>query len=909
MSKMRIYELAKELGVDNKVIISKATELGMHGKASHSSSLDGDEADQIRRAIIRQSVSPRDSEVVTMRVDKATGASEAFVERRKGNVIRRRKQDSISGQSEMSAVQPQVGEEKLEVEEHKEEAIPVETATERGPEETTRVVEDVEKKIEPELAAMVEKRPVALQPAESVEAVEAEKLVPVEAPLVEEKREEAAVAEAKRPEVEESTEEKQKKTIGPKVLGRIELPQKRVQQASAKAESRKAGPYTSVQQAAPSVDVEDEEEEGRGRKKLSKKKGLKREISRIDLLDYEGGEPRRVGKAKGKKHREQEEEEEKIQQPEVKTKAGKRVVKVAETITVGDLAKQMSVKVGEVIAKLMQLGVLATINQVLDKDIAGVVAEEFEYTVESTSFDEASVLEDKGADDPLKAKLRPPVVTVMGHVDHGKTSLLDAIRKSSVAAKEDGGITQHIGAYSVEMEDGRKIAFIDTPGHAAFTSMRARGAKVTDIVVLVVAADDGVMPQTIEAINHAKAAQVPILVAVNKIDKHEANPDRVRQQLVERGLQPEDWGGDTMFFNVSATKGNGIKELLEGILLLAEVKELKANPDRRAVGTVIEVKQDRGRGTVATVLVQTGTLKVGDVFVVGAQYGRVRSMDDYAGSRVIEAGPSTPVEITGVNGVPEAGDDFFVVESDANAKEVSADRQQRKIAREQRALAMGPISLEEFARRANNLSAVELNVIIKADVQGSVEAVRDAVEKLTTAKVKVRVIHAAVGGINESDVQLAIASGAIILGFGVRSEVRAQAEAEAAGVEMRYYRIIYELIDDVKKAMAGKLAPLRQEVSLGRAEVRDTFSVPKFGTVAGCYVIDGLIKRGAFVRLLRDSRVIHEGKMGSLRRFKDDVKEVQNGYECGIGLEGFNDVKAGDVMEVFEYKEIAASID
>jgi translation initiation factor IF-2 len=515
---------------------------------------------------------------------------------------------------------------------------------------------------------------------------------------------------------------------------------------------------------------------------------------------------------------------------------------------------------------------------------------------------------DEGPDEEANLVSRPPVVTVMGHVDHGKTSLLDAIRKTTVASREAGGITQHIGAYSVTLEDGRVISFIDTPGHAAFTSMRARGAQVTDIVILVVAADDGVMPQTIEAINHAKAAGVPILVAVNKMDKHDANPDRVKQQLVEHGLQPEDWGGDTMYFPISAIKGTGIEGLLEGVLLVAEMKELRANPNRRAKGTVIEARQDRGRGTVATVLVQNGTLRIGDVFVVGACSGRIRAMLNHLGDRVTEATPSTPVEISGIDGMPTAGDDFFVVETEGAAREIASNRAE-KVALAERMHASGPISLEEFARRANNMVAVELNLVIKADVIGSLEAVRVAVEQLSTHKVKVKVIHGGVGGITESDIQLGIASKAIVIGFGVRGEPRALSEAENNRVEVRFYRVIYELIDDVKRAMVGLLAPIREEVALGRVDVRDTFSVPKIGTVAGCFVADGIVKRGCYARVLRDSKVIYQGRLGSLRRFKDDVKQVQSGYECGISVENFNDVKVGDVIEVFEYRETEASLD
>jgi translation initiation factor IF-2 len=551
---------------------------------------------------------------------------------------------------------------------------------------------------------------------------------------------------------------------------------------------------------------------------------------------------------------------------------------------------------------------MATINHSIDKDTAAIVADELGYEIKHTEFNEQDFIQDEAEDEGATLASRPPVVTVMGHVDHGKTSLLDRIRSTAVAAKEAGGITQHIGAYSVQMPDKRTITFIDTPGHAAFTSMRARGADVTDIVILVVAADDGVMPQTREAINHAKAAKVPIIVAVNKMDRPDANPDRVKSQLAELGLQPEDWGGDTMFFPISALKGEGIDKLLEGVLVLSEVQELKANPGRRAKGTIIESRQDRGRGVVATVLVQAGTLRVGDIFVSGAEFGRVRTMTDYKGQRLEVAGPSTPVEITGLNGMPASGDDLLVMESESDAREVAGNRAQTK-EQQQRALATGPISLEEFAKRAGTQAAAELNVILKADVQGSVEAVKHSIEKLSGDKVKVRVLHSAVGGINESDVQLAVASKAVIVGFGVRGEPRAMADAEQYGIQVRFYRVIYELLDDVKNAMVGLLAPIKQESSLGRAEVRDTFTIPKIGTIAGCYVTGGMIRRNAFARLLRDNRVIHEGKMSSLRRFKDDVREVQAGFECGIGLENFNDVKIGDVIDVYEIKEIAPTLE
>ena len=872
---MRIYELAKELGVDNRVVLMRAQELGMPGKTSHSNSLDADEADQIRRSILRQAMAPaKDSEVVTTRVDKLSGTTEAIVERRKGNVIRRRKAtDEVAGTAdagqvselEAASVSPELqAAEDLFVRPAELPEAPVPAAEEEVPEVPEVEVVPVEVAAPEAPPAPLEAPPIA--PAKAAPAKVAE------APV-------AVVAT---------------KTIGPKILGRIELPQKKAPKLE-----------KSWAPAAPVAPTEGEDEEDW--KKKSKKKGKRREISRVDFLDYDG----HGGGRRGPKSRKSGERgEDRSSQTELTTpRASKRVVKMEEAISVGELARQMSLKSGEIIAKLMQLGVMATINQMIDQDTATIVAEDFGFTLESTEFKEGDIFGAEPAEDPADMVPRPPVVTVMGHVDHGKTSLLDSIRSASVAAREAGGITQHIGAYSVTLADGRKITFIDTPGHAAFTSMRARGAQVTDIVILVVAADDGVMPQTIEAINHAKAAGVPIVVAVNKVDKPDAQPDRVKQQLTEHGLQPEEWGGETMFFGVSALKKTGIAELLEGVLLQAEVKELKSNPKRRARGTIIEARQDRGRGTVATVLVQSGTLRLGDIFVSGPESGRIRSMLDFNGAAVEEAGPSMPVEITGLSGVPSAGDDLMVVESESDAREIAANRAAKKLAKEQRALATGPISLEEFAKRAQNVAAAELNVILKADVHGSVEAVEASLEKLSTDKVKVRVLHAAVGGVNESDIQLAIASKAIVIGFGVRGEPRALQDAENIGVQVRFYRIIYELIDDVKKAMAGLLAPIKQEARLGRVEVRETFMVPKIGAIAGSYVVEGVVKRGANVRLVRDSRVIHEGKMSSLRRFKDDVREVQAGYECGIGIENYNDVKVGDIFEVYEIKEIAATLE
>jgi len=585
-------------------------------------------------------------------------------------------------------------------------------------------------------------------------------------------------------------------------------------------------------------------------------------------------------------------------------KAIKRIIKITESITVGELAKRMGIKATDLIRTLMKMGVMATINHSLDFDTASLLATEFSYEVENVALDVDEILEAE-PDAPESLIKRPPVVTIMGHVDHGKTSLLDAIREANVIAGEAGGITQHIGAYDVNL-NGRKITFLDTPGHEAFTAMRARGAKVTDIVVLVVAADDGVMPQTREAINHSKAAGVPIIVAINKIDKPDASPGKVKQELMEFGMVSEEWGGETIFVEVSAKQRLNLDSLLEMILLQADVLELKANPDKAARGTIVEAKLDKGRGPVATVLVQEGTLKAGDYFVAGVHYGRVRAMQNYRGEKIAEAGPAMPVEVIGFTGVPDAGDVFVAMADEKQAKEIATHRQIKL--RETELAKHSKLSLEQLYEKIQKGEVKDLNVILKGDVQGSVEAVSESLRKLTTAAIRLNVLHASVGAITETDVNLASASNAIILGFNVRPEVKAAALAEKEGVDLRLYNIIYDAVDDIKKAMEGLLEPTFKEKFLGRAEIRETFSVPKHGMVAGSYVTDGKIVRNAQVRLLRDNVVIFDGKLSSLRRFKDDVKDVASGYECGISLENYNDIKLGDIIECYEMEKFAGKL-
>ncbi len=588
------------------------------------------------------------------------------------------------------------------------------------------------------------------------------------------------------------------------------------------------------------------------------------------------------------------------------------MIKIPETITVKELAEKLQTSSSEIIKKLIKMGVLATVNQNLSPDLVKTVAAKLGFEVEVAPVEEVEGVIAE-VEDPAQFRPRPPVVTVMGHVDHGKTSLLDAIRRTDVTAKEVGGITQHIGAYEVELPPdpgkkfpGGRVVFLDTPGHEAFTAMRARGAHVTDVVVLVVAADDGVMPQTIEAINHSKDAKVPILVAINKIDKPGADPNRVRQQLTEHGLIPEEWGGQTIFVEVSAKKRIGIENLLEMLLLQAEIMELKANPFKPAKGVVIEAELDRGRGPVATVLVQQGTLRLGDVFLVGNQYGRVRALINDKGRKVQEASPSIPVEVLGLSGVPAPGDTFVAVADERKARQIALIRQQKQ--RDETLVTQRRLTLDDLHRRIKEGEVKELRLVLKGDVQGSIEPLRESLERLSAPEVKLKVIHSGVGVVSESDVMLASASNAVILGFGVRPDPKAQRLAEQEGVDIRLYSVIYDAVNEIKKAMEGMLAPEYVEALVGRAEVRETFNVPKFGTVAGCYVSEGKVIRDAPMRLIRDGRVVHQGKIASLRRFKEDVREVQSGYECGVGLLNFSDIKVGDLIEVYELTPVAPKL-
>ena len=639
---------------------------------------------------------------------------------------------------------------------------------------------------------------------------------------------------------------------------------------------------------------------------------------RVDSLvservqNYQGGKQRIGGKKgqqqnkqnknfKGNKAKNEEQEKMRRLQMEVARKAPV-TVKIPDEITVGELASRMKKTAGEVIKLLMKNGVMAGINQTIDFDTAEFVATEMGCKVEKevTITIEERIIDDH-VDTAEELETRAPVVVVMGHVDHGKTSLLDAIRKTSVTAGEAGGITQHIGAYTVDV-GGNMVTFLDNPGHAAFTSMRARGAKSTDIAILVVAADDGIMPQTIESINHAKAAEVPIIVAINKMDKPTANPDKIKEQLTKYDLIPEEWGGDTIIVPISAKTGMGLNDLLEMVLLTAEVQELKANPNRRAKGTVIEARLDKTRGPIATLLVQNGTLKQGDIIIAGTAVGRVRVMTNDKGRTVKTAGPSVPVEITGLADVPTPGDEFNAVTDERMARELVEQRRQAQ--KDAAANAMSKVTLDNLFARMQEGEMKELPLVVKADVQGSAEAVKASLEKISNDEVRVKVIHAGVGAINESDILLASTAGAIIVGFNVRPDAAAQASGQRANVDMRFYRVIYDAIDEIEAAMKGMLAPQYEEVVIGHAEVRQTYKVSAIGTIAGCMVKDGKVARDAQVRVLRDNVVIHEGEVGSLQRFKDAAKEVTAGYECGMSIAKFNDIKEGDIFECFQMQEI-----
>ena len=706
------------------------------------------------------------------------------------------------------------------------------------------------------------------------------------------------------------------KLSGPKVLGKIEIKEEKkpTKKKRKRIKKEKINPAEAAKQQGNKNRNDNHKGGGRFDKKKKvfgkKKPVVKAEVSEEDVQKQIKETLARLtnkSKGKGAKYRrdKRDADRDKVQQQEDKAQEEKNILKVTEFVSVNELATMMQVSVTDVIASCMSLGLFVSINQRLDAETMSMVADEFGFSVEFVSVEvQEAIAQEEDKEEDLVP--RPPIITVMGHVDHGKTKLLDHIRHANVIAGEAGGITQHIGAYSVELEDGKKITFLDTPGHEAFTAMRARGAQVTDVAIIVVAADDGIMPQTKEAINHASAAGVPIIFAINKVDKPTANPDKIKEQLSAMNYMVEEWGGKYQSQDISALKGMGVDELLEKVLLEAEMLELKANPNKKAIGSIIESELDKGRGYVSTILVEAGTLKVGDVILAGSYYGRIKAMFDERGKKVKSAGPATPVQVLGLNGAPQSGDNFNVMDSDAEARNVANKREQ--LGRQQNLRTQKHLTLDEIGRRIAIGNFQELNVIIKGDVDGSIEALTDSLIKLSTEEIQVNVIHKAVGEISESDVSLANASDAIIIGFQVRPSLAARKLAEKEEIDIRLYSIIYDAINELRDAMTGMLSPEIKEEIVANVEVMETFKITKVGTIAGCMVREGKISRNNKIRLIRDGIVIYDGELGSLKRFKDDVKEVKNGYECGLNIEKYNDIKVGDVIEAYEEKEVARTL-
>jgi len=944
MAKIRVYELARELNMESKELVEALNAGGLDIK-NYMSTLDEEMATKARKVI--------------------SGAiSEVVIEKRvKPTVIRRRKKmvqveekdestdetdgpstdetpEAIQGAPGMEKDSPSVPEAVAEPEKIK---APVSDDDVQAPAEIVvdapEVPEEDSSAQEPEaqvetVEAAPPEMPEAQAPAEMVVPVQdpavstkpLEKEAPPEKTKVAAKDKKTKVfekpAKTKGKKGKKRKSEKPAKVISPPEDGPLknliarETEKKHVRPKASKPkrQASKPGPEIPKQPLPPKV-FEPPPDDGKPskKKKVWKKdqagaepkrsvaKRRKKEVyERADLYQDRG--KKRKGKKGGKKTRDIPR---KLKQTEITTpKAIKRRIKVQDTVTVTDLAKAMGTKATELLKRLMKLGVMANINQLLDFDTASLVADELDFELELDSFKE-ELFFPHVEDQPEDLVSRPPVVTIMGHVDHGKTSLLDYIRESNIISGESGGITQHIGAYYVKRKAG-DIVFLDTPGHEAFTAMRARGAKITDIIILVVAADDGAMPQTKEAINHGRAAGIPIVVAINKMDKANADPDKVKRELAELDLAPEEWGGDTLLGEISAKTGEGVDDLLGLIQLQSEMLELSGNPDREARGSVVEAELDKSRGPVATVLIQNGTLNNGDQFVCGEHFGRVRAMLDSHGRKMATAGPSTPVVLYGISGVPMAGDEFIVVKDEKVAKQIIEHRKEKS--KKQAGTKTGLVSLDDLYERIKDGGVKELNIILKADVQGSAEALAESLIKQSTDAVKLQVIHSATGGITESDVTLASASGAIILGFNVRANPRVLALAEKENIDIRFYDVIYNAINDVRLAMTGLLEPILKDNVIGHAEVREIFHVPKIGTVAGCHVTDGHVERNAKVRLLRDDVVIFDGRISSLRRFKEDVKEVQSGYECGIGLDNFGDVKPSDVFEIYQVEEVAAEL-
>lgn len=876
MSSIRVYELSRDLDKPSKEILNVAKGLGISVK-SHASSISAEEAKKIIDKIgSPKSTESQNKEATTeekekVRVFRSESGAEV-VERRKGARVVLRRKKKLAEPEEVTEVPETVDPES------------VETQTQ---------------KVDETLADEAKAVELSKESEESIQADGSDTIVETTQEISQESEDEPIEAQDSEETIESKTEQTAEVALDNKPKEAAEQPEKKFKKKGKKVKPKRE-------------EIIDEDTLEELRKAFRAKLPGKRREYLVEGGGRSRSRPSNTG-YRGKGADRGSRDNSRFSKPQAgvtdvstdamafPAKPTKRAIKIGEAINVGELAKLMSVKAGELIRKLISLGVSATINQTIDHETAVLLAEEFEYEVIVEIFEEEDLLLET-EDDETEAHIstRPPVVTVMGHVDHGKTTLLDTIRKANVVDGEAGGITQHIGAYSVDVND-RKVAFVDTPGHEAFTAMRARGAKVTDVVILVVAADDGVMPQTVEAVNHAKAAEVPIIVAVNKIDKPDAEPDKIKRELSEIGLLAEDWGGETLFAEVSAKQNTGIKELLELILLQADVLELKADTNKRANGFVIEAVLDKGRGPVATVIVNEGTLRVGDTVVAGTTFGKVRALIDDRGERVQEAGPAVPVEIMGLSAVAQAGERFYAVKDEKSAKDVVGHRETKQ--RETIAAIERKPSLENLFETLEEEEAKELALIIKADTQGSVEAVRESITKLSTEKCQVKVVHTGVGGVNETDVILASASNAIIVGFNVRPDVKALEMSEREGISLELHTIIYNLIDRVRGAMEGLLDPIVEEKITGHAEIRETFNISRIGTIAGCFINDGKVSRDSNVRVLRGGVITFDGVLSSLKRFKDDAKEVNAGYECGITIERFNDLKVGDTLEFYMHEE------
>ncbi|MBS3755352.1 MAG: translation initiation factor IF-2 [Desulfobacterales bacterium] len=948
MAKRRVFELARELNMNNKELLDKIREMDIE-VSSHLSSLEEDTVNHVKNHIFG---AKKEAEVEDTRV--------------RPNVIRRRRKAAAEPRTETAKAQQQPEQPaapQAETPGAQQETPGVRTADpgKQAPEETAAAPsaageaeagQPEEKTAEPE----AEQAPEAPAAPGEISRDKAAEETQTAGPAAEETPDAEQAAEAtdqqpgagepeKQPAESESRSAKAQAPAGEEPPGQAEKQEEKPKKARKKGKKgapakiirmpepeEKSEPRTieAPEPKAPAPETEapaektakpaTEEEKPRTKKKKradadepvteteKAKKGGKKKASfkRKEVVEGDALYDNRFGRAKKGKKKGKATRPTAEQKPQATTpKAIKRRIKIDETVVLSDLAKRMGIKGNELIKRLMEMGMMVTLNQSIDFETAELLAAEYSFEVEKASFEEDAVFQSE-ADAPEHLEYRPPVVTIMGHVDHGKTSLLDVIRHSKITEKEAGGITQHIGAYRVPYENG-DIIFLDTPGHEAFTAMRSRGAKVTDLVILVVAADDGVMPQTSEAIDHARAAGVPIIVAINKVDKANADQEKIKRELAEKDLVPEEWGGETICVPVSAKQQSGLDDLLEMVLLQAEVQELKANPNKHARGYIIESKLESGRGPVATVLIREGTLHTGDPVVSGVYYGKVRAMFDDMGKPVKTATPSYPVEIIGLSGVPGAGDELVAVDDEKNAKQVSEHRLEKQRSKDLSKTTR--MSLESLYEKMQEGEVRDLNLIIKADVQGSIEALKDSLTRLSTDEVKVNVVHSAAGAIHESDVSLAAVSNAIILGFNVRPSAKVAHLAEEENVDIRYYNVIYNAIREIKDAMVGMMSSTYEERVLGRAEVRQVFSVPSMGTVAGCMVLEGKIQRGQPIRLIRDGIVMHEGKLASLKRYKDDVREVTHNYECGMGIERFNDIKIGDIIECYYLEEIKPVIE